>query len=164
MSRLRLSRLPGGQRDIHELVERIVGHGVRGGAQRMFERPERLTVGCAGSTRGPFAQLLAARLAAGKGGKVADGQLGRGAQLFVAEEGHPAFPLVRFGERSGFSRLGGYNRIGRFGGRDRLSPEKAQVQGLLFGAVLWGAARAHPQPSAWCPSASEEMRSSDHSP
>ena len=161
MSRLRLSRLPGGQRDIHELVERIVGHGVRGGAQRMFERPERLTVGCAGSTRGPFAQLLAARLAAGEGGKVADGQLGRGAQLFVAEEGHPAFPLVRFGERNGFSRLGEFSW---FGGRDRLSPENAQVQGLLFGAVLWGAARAHLQLSAWCPSASEEMRSSDHSP
>ena len=136
----------------------------------MFERLERLSVGRAGALCRAFTQLGAAHLASGESGKVAHGEFGCGAQLLIAEKGSPALLLLRlgrFGGRggfSGFSRFGGHNSPSGFCRLCGFSPEKAQVQSLLFGAVLRGTARAHPQASAWCPSASEEMRSSDHSP
>ena len=82
---VRLSCLPRRQRDIDQLVESVVGHGVRGGPQRMLERLERLTVGCAGALCRAFAQLGATHLASSVGGKIAHGQLGGGAELFIAQ-------------------------------------------------------------------------------
>ena len=81
----RLSRLSCRQRNIDQLVESVVGHGVRGGAQRMLEGLERLTVGCTGALCSAFAQLGAAHLASGVGGKIAHGQLGGGAELLIAQ-------------------------------------------------------------------------------
>ena len=81
----RLSSLPRRQRNIDQLVESVVGHGVRGGTQRMFERLERLTVGRTGALCRAFAQLGAVHLASGVGGKIAHGQLGGGAELLIAQ-------------------------------------------------------------------------------
>ena len=81
----RLSCLPRRQRNIDQLVESVVGHGVRGGTQRMLERFERLTVGCAGALCRAFAQLGATHLASSVGGKIAHGQLGGGAELLIAQ-------------------------------------------------------------------------------
>ena len=82
---VRLSCLPCRQRNIDQLVESVVGHGVRGGTQRMFERLERLTVGCAGALCRAFAQFGAAHLTSGVGGKITHGQLGGGAELLIAQ-------------------------------------------------------------------------------
>ena len=82
---IRLSCLPRRKRNINQLVDSVVGHGVRCGAQRMLERLERLTVGGTGALRGAFAQLSAAHLASGVGGKITHGQLGGGAELLIAQ-------------------------------------------------------------------------------
>ena len=51
----------------------------------MFERLERLTVGCAGALCRAFAQFGAAHLTSGVGGKITHGQLGGGAELLIAQ-------------------------------------------------------------------------------
>ena len=81
----RLSRLSCRQGNIDQLVESVVGHGVRGRTQRMLERLERLAVGCAGALCRAFAQFDAAHLASGVGGKIAHGQLSGGAELLIAQ-------------------------------------------------------------------------------
>ena len=81
----RLSSLPRRQRNIDQLVDSVIGHGVRSGTQRMLERLERLTVGGAGALCRAFAQLGAAHLASGVGGKITHGQLCGGAELFIAQ-------------------------------------------------------------------------------
>ena len=82
---VRLSCLPCRQRNIDQLIDSVVGHGVRGGTQRMLERLERLTVGGASALCRAFAQLGAVHLAPGVGGKIAHGQLGGGAELLIAQ-------------------------------------------------------------------------------
>ena len=81
----RLMCLPRRQRNIDQLIDSVVGHGVRGGTQRMLERLERLTVGCAGALCRAFAQFGAAHLTSGVGGKITHGQLGGGAELLIAQ-------------------------------------------------------------------------------